>query len=75
MEGVPRMKDKDDRLAWLALSTFFSTLLVVALYAGLSNHSLSDPHSQGPTIVGLIILAILSITSILQWRKSARRSK
>jgi len=69
------MTQKENRLAWLALSTFFSALLVVSLYASISNHSLFDPHLQGPVVAGQTILAILSITSILQWRKSGRRSK
>ncbi|MGA8222129.1 MAG: hypothetical protein WB780_10795 [Candidatus Acidiferrales bacterium] len=72
------MTKKTERLTWLTLSTFFSTLLVVSFWAGMSDlgdHSLFDPHLQGSAIAALIILAILSITSILQWRKSGRRSK
>jgi hypothetical protein len=72
------MTKQTERLAWLALSTLFSTLLIVSLCVGMSNlgdRALFDPHLQGPAIAGLIILAILSTTSILQLRKSGRRSK
>jgi hypothetical protein len=72
------MRKQTERLTWLALATFVSTLLLVSFCVEVSDagdHALFDPHLQGPAIAALIIMAILSIISILQWRKSSRRSK